>query len=180
MGNHQVTFRRGFDVLSPSNGTPFYEVSFIEYLGSLLWMRILMVVPLVVVLPMVVPPSSFFCECWHFVWTFCSSHCYIPISEGFMALGPLNRTSPFLCTIWIVPCSSPINPSWFLLILGWWVGVLWGCQLKVLLDHLCPLMAWRRVVLICLLAIRQLSWWLKKESHWYSHGSFIFNDLGVS
>jgi len=127
---------------------------------------------------MVVPPYSFFCECWHFVWTFCSSHCYIPISEGFMALGPLNRTSPFLCTIWIVPCSSPINPSWLLLILGWWVGVLWGCKLKFLLDCLCPLTVWRRIVLLCSFAIRQPSWWSKKEPHWYSHRSFIFNDLG--
>jgi hypothetical protein len=31
-----------------------------------------------------------------------------------------------------------------------------------------------------LLAIRQLSWWSRKELHWYAHGSFISNVLGVS
>ena len=82
--------------------------------------------------------------------------------------------------IWTIACSSSINLSWFLLILGWRVGILWGCELKFLLDCLCPLMAWRRVVLLCLLVIQQPSWWSKKEPHWYSHGSFIFNDLGVS
>ena len=72
-----------------------------------------------------------------------------------------------------------INLSWFLLILGWRVGVHWGYELKFLLDCLCPLMAWQRVVFLCLLAVRQPSWWSKKEPHWYSHRSFIFNDLEV-
>ena len=58
MGNYRVTFWRGFDVLSASNRTPLYEVSLIEYHGLLSRMRILVVVPPVVALPMVVPPSS--------------------------------------------------------------------------------------------------------------------------
>ena len=59
----------------------FLRSSLIEYLGLLLKMRILVVVPPLVALPMVVPPSSFFCESWHFVWTFCSSHCCIPTKD---------------------------------------------------------------------------------------------------
>ena len=77
-----------------------------------------------------------------------------------------------------IACSSSINLSWFLLILGWQVGVHWRCKLKFLLGCLCPLMAWRRV--LCLLAIRQLSWWSRKELHWNLHESFISNGLGVS
>jgi hypothetical protein len=65
------------------------------------------------------------------------------------------------------------------LILGWWVGVHWRCKLKFLLDCLYLLVAWRRVVL-CLLAIRQPSWWSRKEPHWYSHGSFISDGLGMT
>jgi hypothetical protein len=64
-----------------------------------------------------------------------------------------------------------------MLILGWWVGVHWRCELKFLLDCLA---AWWRVVLLCLSVIHQPSLWSKKEPHWYSHGSFIFNDLRVS
>ena len=78
-----------------------------------------------------------------------------------------------------IACSSSINLSWFSLILGWWVGVHWRCKLKFLLGCLCPLMAWWRV-LLCLLAIRQLSWWSRKELHWNLHENFIFNGLGVS
>ena len=51
----------------------------------------------------------------------------------------------------------------FLLILGWQVGVHWRCKLKFLLDRLTT---WQRVVLLCLLAICQPSWWSKKDPHW--------------
>ena len=61
--------------------------------------------------------------------------------------------------------------------LSCWVH--WRCKLKFLLGCLCPLMAWRRF-LLCLLAIRQLSWWSRKELHWNLHESFISNGLGVS
>ena len=44
--------------LSLPDRTPPCEFLLIEYHGSLLRMRILVVVPLVVALPMVVPPSS--------------------------------------------------------------------------------------------------------------------------
>ena len=79
-----------------------------------------------------------------------------------------------------IACSSSINLSWFLLILGWRVGVHWRCKLKFLLGCLCPLMAWWRVLLLCLLVIRQPSWWSRKELHCCLRESFISNDLGVS
>ena len=66
---------------------------------------------------------------------------------------------------------------WFMLILGWRVGVHWRSKLKFLLDCLT---AWQRVVLVCLLAIRQPSWWSKKEPHWYLHESFTSNGLGMT
>jgi hypothetical protein len=53
------TSRQGFGVLSPPNGTLPCGGWLIEYLGLLLRMRILVVVPPLVALPMVVPPSSF-------------------------------------------------------------------------------------------------------------------------
>jgi hypothetical protein len=40
--------------------------------------------------------------------------------------------------------------------------------------------AWQRVVLLCLSAIRQPYWWSRRELSWYSHGSFISNGLGMS
>ena len=92
------------------------------------------------------------------------------------ACSPLSRIFPFLCTIWTITCSSLVNPSWFLLILGWQVGVLWGRKHKFHLDCLHPLTVWRRVVLLYLLAVRQPSWWSKKEPRWYLHESFISND----
>ena len=54
----------------------------------------------------------------------------------------------------------------FLIFVDSWLTS-WGSlemQLKFLLDCLT---AWRRVVLLCLLMIRQPSWWSKKEPHWY-------------
>ena len=50
-------------------------------------------------------------------------------------------------------------------------------QLKFFLDCL---MAWRKVVLLCLLAIRQPSWRSKNELHLCLRESFIFNDLEMS
>ena len=96
------------------------------------------------------------------------------------ACSPLSRIFPFLCTIWTITCSSLINHSWFLLILDWRVGVHWRCKLKFFLAYLCHPMAWRRVILLSLLAIRQPSWRSKNELHWYLHESFIFNDLEMS
>jgi hypothetical protein len=72
--------------------------------------------------------------------------------------------------------SPPINLSWFLLLLVWWISVHWRCKLEFLLDCLSPLAVWWRVVLLCLIAICQLSWWSRKERHWYLHESFISND----
>ena len=49
----------------------------------------------------------------------------------------------------------------------------WGSlemQLKFLLDRL---MAWRRVVLLCLSVIHRSSLWSKKEPQWYLYESFI-------
>ena len=73
-----------------------------------------------------------------------------PLIVSFLSMkacSPLSRIFPFLCTIRTVACSSPINHSWGLLILGWWVGVLWGCEFKFLLDCLYLLAACQRVVL---------------------------------
>jgi hypothetical protein len=53
----EFTSWRGFGVLSPPNGT--CDGSLVEYLSSFLRMKILGVVPPLVVLQMVVPPSSF-------------------------------------------------------------------------------------------------------------------------
>ena len=67
----------------------------------------------------------------------------------------------------------------FLIFIDSWL-MNWGSlemQLKFLLDCL---MAWWRVVLLCLLTIRRSSWWSKKEPHWYLHESFISNGLGMS
>jgi hypothetical protein len=50
-------------------------------------------------------------------------------------------------------------------------------HLKFFLDCLT---VWQKVVLLCLLAIHQLSWRSKNELHWCLHESFIFNDLEVS
>ena len=69
------------------------------------------------------------------------------------ACSPLSRIFPFLCTIRIVTCSSLVNHSWFLLVLGWRIGVHWRCKFKFLLDGLCLLAVWRRVVLVCLPAV---------------------------
>ena len=76
-----------------------------------------------------------------------------PIYLLVRAHSPLSRT--FHCNkLFFVPFKQlhvllPSTYSWFLLILGWWVGVLWGCKLKFLLNCICPLMAWWRVVLLC-------------------------------
>ena len=100
--------------------------------------------------PLVMPSfCPFFCGSWHFVWTFCISHYFIPVK----ACSPLSRIFPFLCTIRIVTRSSLVNHSWFLLILGRWIGVHWRCKFKFLLDGLYLLAAWRRVVLLCLPAV---------------------------
>ena len=77
-----------------------------------------------------------------------------------------------------VACSSPINLAWFLMLLGWWIGVHWRCRLEFVLDCLCHLAVWRRVVIQSLIAIHQLSWSSRMEPHWYLHESFITNDLG--
>ena len=50
-------------------------------------------------------------------------------------------------------------------------------QLKFFLDCLT---AWWKVLLLCLLAIRQPSWRSKNELHWCLRESFIFNDLEMS
>ena len=50
-------------------------------------------------------------------------------------------------------------------------------QLKFFLDCLTT---WWKVVLLCLLAIRQPSWRSKNELHWCLRESFIFNHLEVS
>ena len=49
----------------------------------------------------------------------------------------------------------PSTLLWFMLILGWRLGVHWKCKLNFLHDCLTT---WRRVVLLCLLVIRQSSW----------------------
>ena len=50
-------------------------------------------------------------------------------------------------------------------------------QLKFFLDCLTT---WQKVVLLCLLAIRQPSWRSKNELHWCLRESFISNDLEMS
>ena len=47
----------------------------------------------------------------------------------------------------MVTCSSFVNPSWFLLILGWRDCVHWSCRLEFLHDGFCLQVAWWRVVL---------------------------------
>ena len=79
-----------------------------------------------------------------------------------------------------IACSSSINLSWFLLFHGWRVGIHWRCKIKFLLDCLCLLATWRRVIVLCLLTIRQPSRWSRKELHWNLHESFISNVLGMS
>jgi hypothetical protein len=66
---------------------------------------------------------------------------------------PSSRIFSFSCTIRTVICSSLINHSWFSLVLGWQIGVHWRCKFKFLLDGLCLLAAWQRVVLLCLPAV---------------------------
>ena len=97
-----------------------------------------------------------------------------PIYLWVRACHPLSRT--FSCIKLFFAAFEQLHdlpPStllWFMLILGWWVDVHWRCELKFLLDCL---VAWRRVVLLCLLVIRQPSLWSKKEPHWYLYESFI-------
>jgi len=94
---------------------------------------------------------------------------------------PFSNISNTFCnshtmTMLVFLSSTLLDFCWFL---GWWVGVHWRCRLKFLLDCLCLLMAWWRVVLLYLLVMCQPSWWSKKEPHWYSHRSFTLNDFGM-
>ena len=98
------------------------------------------------------PPQMDFYVTWHYrqgLMVFRSIEQDLSLASSFSLHHLIQETK-----MRTVACSSSINFSWFLLILGWRVGVHWRCKLKLLLGWLCPLMAWRRVLLLCLLVIR--------------------------
>ena len=64
-------------------------------------------------------------------------------------VGPQLFCVPF-GQLLVLLLSTLLDFCWFQV---WRVGVLWGCKLKFLLDRLCPITTWCRVVFLCLLAI---------------------------
>ena len=99
------------------------------------------------------PFCPFFCGSRHFVWTFCWWELVVRWAGSLLALS--------FSLYHLDSCM-------------FFFRVQWRCELKFLLNCLT---AWRRVILLCLLAIRQPSWWSRKDFHWCLYRSFVFNDL---
>jgi hypothetical protein len=115
-------------------------------------------------------------HCWSFILStrahdFRSIEQDLPLALSF-SLDYLIQEMRMQIDAW----SSFINISWFLMILGRRIGIHCRCKLVFLLDYLCPITVWWRVVLVCQWYVGRLD----GQGRNLIGESFISNGLGMS